>query len=121
MEQLPNELTYYILTFCDPVPCRFVCGLWRSLIPFDWENVRDYTQKLAKSGQLNLLKWARGNDASWNEWVCTYAARGGHLEVLKWARENGAPWNESVCTYAARGGHLETLKWARENGASQRN
>ena len=46
---------------------------------------------VAKKGHLKVLKWARTNDYSWNEWTCAYAAEGGHLEVLQWARDNGCP------------------------------
>ena len=66
---------------------------------------------------LEVLKWARANDAPWDEETCHEAAGGGHLEVLKWARVNGAPWDERTCADAARGGHLEVLQWARANDA----
>ena len=46
-----------------------------------------------------------------------YGSWKGHLEVLQWARANEAPWDENTCANAAKGGHLEVLQWARANGA----
>lgn len=71
----------------------------------------------AASGHLDVLKWAREQNAPWKEVTCEYAASGGHLEVLQWARANGAPWCKYTYSRASEGGHLEVLKWARENGA----
>ena len=76
---------------------------------------RDVCAVAAKVGNLDVLKWARENDCSWDRLTCMYAAVGGHLEVLQWARENGCEWSFSTCAGAAKGGHLEVLQWAREN------
>ncbi len=69
----------------------------------------------ALHGHLEVLKWARENNYSWDELTCEYAALNGHLDVLKWARKNGCRWSEETCISAARNGHLEILKWARGN------
>ena len=71
---------------------------------------------IAKTGNIEVLKWARKKGYAWDQATCESAARGGNLELLIWARENGCPWNEWTCAYAARGGHLEVLDWARQNG-----
>jgi hypothetical protein len=71
--------------------------------------------KIASHGYLEVLKWARENECSWNSKTCSCAAKNGHLEVLKWARENKCPWNSNTCSCAAKNGHIEVLKWAREN------
>ena len=47
---------------------------------------------------------------------CAELARAGDLEGLKQARGNGCPWNEDTCALAAHNGHLEVLQWARQNG-----
>jgi len=70
----------------------------------------------ARSGQLEVLQWARANGCLWNGETCYWAATGGHLEILQWARANGCPWNENTCWGAAQVGHLEVLRWARANG-----
>ena len=34
MEALPSEMVQYVFGFVDDyVPCRFVCRLWRDLLP----------------------------------------------------------------------------------------
>ena len=65
--------------------------MWYSLIEKPKKNRFRLCGRLVKGGELEMLKWARGNGAPWNEFTCAFAARGGHLEVLKWARGNGAP------------------------------
>jgi len=70
----------------------------------------------ARSGQLEVLQWARANGCLWNGETCYWAATSGHLEILQWARANGCPWNENTCWGAAQVGHLEVLRWARANG-----
>jgi hypothetical protein len=61
----------------------------------------------AKSGHLDILKWARENGCPWNEWTCFYAVENDHLEVLKWARENGCRWGSSTRQDAASKGYVE--------------
>ena len=62
----------------------------------------------ARSGQLEVLQWARESNCPWDYMTCAYAAKGGHLETLKWARENGAPWNEYARRFAASKGYVES-------------
>jgi len=68
--------------------------------------------RIASKGYLNILKWARYNDYSWDHRTCAEAARNGHFEVLKWVREQGCGWGIDTPNAAASGGHLEILKWA---------
>ncbi len=80
-------------------------------------NSKQYVcNRAARHGRLEVLKWARSQECTWDEWTCAWAAEGGHLEVLKWVRTNGCPWNEETCSWAAENGHLEVLKWAKANG-----
>jgi len=51
----------------------------------------------AQGGHLELLQWARAQNAPWDKWTCMWAARGGHLALLQWARAQGAPWDERTC------------------------
>ena len=74
-----------------------------------WDEVT--CARIARSGQLEVLKWARALDCPWDEATCGYAAYGGYLEVLQWAREHGCPWSEqfeasNCCAMAAAGGHM---------------
>ena len=71
----------------------------------------------AKSGAIEILKYAHALGAPWDEWTCASASIGGHLEVLEWARSNGAPWDGEVCARAAGHGHMNVLVWARAHGA----
>ena len=55
----------------------------------------------AKSGNLELVQWLRGEDCKWNHMSCTWAVDKGHVEVLRWARGNGAPWTAATRDRAA--------------------
>tara|TARA_B100001142_G_scaffold198886_1_gene197658 strand:+ start:626 stop:1372 length:747 start_codon:yes stop_codon:yes gene_type:complete len=83
----------------------------------------------AVTGQLELLKWARAHEYSWDleipnadvdeeNWprdiltIQGIAAQRGQLEVLKWARENGAPLCPFICEFACEGHQFEVLEWA---------
>jgi hypothetical protein len=70
----------------------------------------------ARSGNVELVRWLRGEGCDWNAWTCRNAAGAGRLGVLQWVRANGCPWNAETCKFAAFNGHLATLRWARENG-----
>ena len=70
----------------------------------------------AFAGNLECLKYAREKGCPWDEKTCAGAAEGGHLGILKYLRENGCPWDEDTCSSAAKNGHLEFLKYAHENG-----
>ena len=48
--------------------------------------------------------------------VMEYAARSGNLELVQWLRGEGCPWDWKTCWYAIDKGHVEVLRWARENG-----
>ena len=55
----------------------------------------------ARSGNLELVQWLRGEGCPWDHWMCYMAVYGGRVEVLRWARENGCPWNASTRDKAA--------------------
>ena len=58
-------------------------------------------QWAASSGNLELVKWLRGEGCPWNRWTCHWAVRDGHVEVLRWARANGCPWRAYTRNQAA--------------------
>ena len=70
----------------------------------------------ALNGNLELVRWLRGEGCDWSAWACRCAGRAGRLEVLQWLRANGCPWDAETCKWAAVNGQLATLRWARENG-----
>ena len=70
----------------------------------------------ARSGHLEILKWARANGCDWDKFTYVEATRGGHLEVLQWAHDNGCPRDVYTCKNAAEFGQFEILKWALANG-----
>ena len=46
----------------------------------------------ARSGNLDLVQWLRGEGCPWDWTTCHFAVRYGKVEVLRWVRENGCPW-----------------------------
>lgn len=74
--------------------------------------------KLAASGNIEALKWAREVGFPWKENTCSEAAKHGHLSILKWARENGCPWDLSTACSALDNGHVDLFKWAFLNGVN---
>ena len=57
--------------------------------------------KAARSGNLELVQFLRGEGCPWSCLTCWYAVDQGHVEVLRWARENGCPWYADVRDWAA--------------------
>ena len=104
-------------TFYSAAFCNLSCGkLWKETRKEEVEEEEKVSAVMAKSGNLDVMKWTRQNGCEWDERMCKSAAEAGHLEILKWARQHGCEWDEWTCSSAAYGGHLEVLKWARANG-----
>ena len=70
----------------------------------------------AGRGRLGVLQWLRANGCPWDAETCKCAAFNGQLGTLRWARENGCDWNTDACSAAAQNGRLEVLQWLRANG-----
>ena len=51
-----------------------------------------------------------------DEWVMEDAAKSGNLELVRWLRGEGCPWDMETCDEAVEYGHVEMLRWVRENG-----
>ena len=51
-----------------------------------------------------------------DEWVMREAARSGNLELVQWLRGEGCPWDWKTCWYAVDKGRVEVLRWLRSNG-----
>jgi hypothetical protein len=72
----------------------------------------------AKTGNLELLKWARapGREYSWSAVTSMLATHKESFDVLKWAVENGCPVDETITEIASARGYLEIFKWALYHG-----
>ena len=55
----------------------------------------------ARSGDLELVRWLRGEGCPWDFLTCSEAVDQGHVEVLRWARENGCSWHAGTRDWAA--------------------
>merc|ERR1719480_452221 len=62
---------------------------------------RTVMHNAARGGNLELVRWLRGEGCDWNAWTCQCAASAGRLRVLQWLRANGCPWDAHTCTFAA--------------------
>ena len=119
MNQVSDDVLCLILIFLEPKDAYFmsqVCKRFYNLLKDQYVSKQihnnetkqeELTTWAARNGHFEILKWARENGCTWNEWTSIYAAKNGHFEILKWARENGCPWDELTCKFAANYGHLE--------------
>jgi len=76
------------------------------------------TAQAASAGRLGVLQWLRAHGCPWDNETCNGAAYRGHLTVMMWARENGCPWNDGLYMSAAMGGHLHIMQWAHDHGCA---
>jgi hypothetical protein len=134
MNDLPDDLlTLIIANFCTDLSkfvLHFVSKKFR-ILTIDNKKNRDlgtsfvmcfvrensyYKKRLctlaASEGSLNILKWFRFNDYTWDSDVCSSAALKGNFEILKYAHDNGCPKDKYTCEYAATSNYLDILKWA---------
>ncbi|CAN0362526.1 unnamed protein product [Ectocarpus fasciculatus] len=72
----------------------------------------------ARRGDLAFLQWLKSSGCTWDKFSAIAAAGGGHLHVLKWLRKSGVGWDDDewTCHMAAAGGHVHVLRWAIQNG-----
>jgi hypothetical protein len=75
-------------------------------------------RKIAATGDLGLLQWARVEKRRpWGGRDCSVAASTGNLEMIKWARDDGCPWCwKTVSTIAFRFGFADVLAWCYAEG-----
>ena len=71
----------------------------------------------ADHGHLQLVQWLiQEQGFAMDKRVMENAASSGNLELVRWLRGEGCPWDLETCHYAVDKGHEEVLQWARENG-----
>jgi hypothetical protein len=63
MDSLPIEITKYILDFCDPVVCAFVCRKWRDVAWKRNPKWHEWCNNLVKNRQFEILEWALSQGA----------------------------------------------------------
>lgn len=78
-------------------------------------------QDAAEAGKLEVVRWAKSNDAYWDELTFVYGVRSGNLELLSWLHEHGCPWNANCCYYAASMNRLDILEWLISKGCPWNN
>lgn len=116
MNFLPFEIQEKILQFVeDPVPCHFVCRLWRKLLLAanrgGIQCFGVYTIVLAMRGDWQLIRWACKSGADIPERVVDLASASGNLEILVWFAKKGIVGSHRTYGLAAANGHLHILKW----------
>lgn len=139
MEKLPIEiveLVYSLLDGPNKVCFRLCCRLYFEILPryvFTRSEAIDsgilslikfinpkktslLFNRMIRHGYLEVLKWLKSENCSWNWETYNLAAYNGHLEVLKWLKDEGCEWDNATSSAAARGGRLEVLKWLRSEG-----
>lgn len=77
--------------------------------PLD-RNDPDICTEVAKSGNVNALKWLREKDCVWNEDVCSESLHCGNVECFKYAYENNAPFNKEKCESKLVEGAVESIQ-----------
>ena len=80
--------------------CRERAWSWHMFGAFAMD--ADVMSWAAMGGNLDLVRWLRGEGCPWDKWTCYFAAQRGHVETLRWARENGCPWDAYTRDRAAR-------------------
>jgi hypothetical protein len=85
---------------------------------YEWDE--DTFAHAAGSGNLELLQYCRDNGCPQGNWAYCYAAENGHVDILQWLFDGGYPWNEYAWNHAVYSGHLDALKWLRANGCPWR-
>jgi len=74
-----------------------------------------FCYEVAKTNELELLKWAREEKkCKWDAGTINAAAFKGNLEMVKYCVAKKCPIDTRACASAAIDGHLECLKYLRE-------
>jgi hypothetical protein len=84
--------------------------------PLDKDSIKATIHSAIAYGHLEILKWLKTQECTFDYYTLWLAAQNGHFEIFKWLREQKCPWDKSISYIAKENGHLELLQWAIENG-----
>jgi hypothetical protein len=76
----------------------------------------DISSYAARSGNVDMIEWLRGQGAAINSLTCAEAAGAGLIHMLEHLRTHGCEWDEETSAAAAKAGRTAALKWLREQG-----
>jgi hypothetical protein len=76
---------------------------------------RDLCETAARKNNPRLLKWLFDKKVKGGR-ICYYASKNNNLELLKYARENNCSWDSHTTNNALKNNNLEMLKYAVDNG-----
>lgn len=99
-----------------------MAGLDNPQLPFEMQRAvaryfkADLMARLARQGDLKLIKWMRKRGVPWDETVTAAAAAKGYMNILIYLHNNGCPWDATATLSAARHNTLEALRYLHENG-----
>jgi hypothetical protein len=71
--------------------------------------------RVARGGQLKILKKLFKKNYPFDARVNGYAARQGHLSIIEWTHSIGLGWKDSAIMEAAKAGHIFILRWLMHN------
>lgn len=99
---------------------KFIFRLTNKLF---FEAVDDYEpfkiEEYAKTGNIDMIKWAYSCDCKLNKNVGIEAAGHGHIDILEWLLKTSRDFELSIrydaCHRAAECGQFEVVKWMKAN------
>jgi hypothetical protein len=118
--QVPLEVFEYILTWVGMycIVARFVCRTLRDCIQIPSRSrYVAFTNHLARSGNLNLLKWFHDTGTySISEDHAKSAAAGGHTQIIQYVSSNNIWISPDVCSAAVRAFRWDVVEWLKCKG-----
>ena len=88
---------------------------------FSWDDNTGYAA--AKNGNFEMVKWICYNNCP-TDMICSGAAEGGHIDILIWGHKKKYSLGSNICINvsinAIKGGHYDILLWAYDNTYNNR-
>ena len=114
---IPIEILSIILSYTYPSINRFVCKLWKQASTIKNE---DLCAIAARSGWLNVLKWARENDCPWNLETFEATVYRNDRNMFDWITEHDCPSgmgfpDYKIYEHIVKLGHIDALAYIGRN------